>query len=49
MLFRSPFCVTVDDETLSSNTVTLRDRDSMEQIILKVEEVIPYVLDKLKL
>ena len=45
----TPFCVTVDDETLSSNTVTLRDRDSMEQIILKVEEVIPYVLDKLKL
>ena len=44
----TPFCVTVDDETLNSGTVTLRDRDSMEQITLQIEEVIPYIEDKLK-
>ena len=44
----TPYCVTVDDATLNDGTVTLRDRDSMEQITLKVEEVIPYIENKLK-
>ena len=44
----TPFCVTVDDETLNNGTVTLRDRDTMEQVVLKLEEVDSYVLDKIK-
>ena len=28
----TPFCITVDDETLNNNTVTIRDRDTMKQI-----------------
>ncbi len=44
----TPFCITVDDETLNSGTVTLRDRDTMEQIVLKLDEVESYVLDKIK-
>ncbi|MDE6047063.1 MAG: glycine--tRNA ligase, partial [Anaeroplasmataceae bacterium] len=44
----TPYCVTIDDNTLSSGTVTLRDRDTMEQITLKIEEVIPYIEEKLK-
>ena len=44
----TPFAVTVDDETLNNGTVTLRDRDTMEQIVLKLEEVENYVLDKIK-
>ena len=44
----TPFCVTVDDNTLAEGTVTVRDRDTMEQISLKIEDVIPYVLGKLK-
>ncbi|MDE5855978.1 MAG: glycine--tRNA ligase [Anaeroplasmataceae bacterium] len=44
----TPFCVTIDDTTLNEGTVTLRDRDTMEQITLKVEEVIPYIEAKLK-
>ena len=44
----TPFCVTVDDETINNGTVTLRDRDTMEQVVLKVEEVESYVLDKIK-
>ena len=43
----TPFCITIDDETLNNNTVTLRNRDTMEQITLKIDEVIPYVLDKI--
>ena len=28
----TPFCITVDDETLNNGTVTLRNRDTMEQM-----------------
>ena len=44
----TPFCITIDDETLNNNTVTLRNRDTMEQIVLKVDEVKNYVLDRIK-
>ena len=44
----TPFCVTVDDNTLETGIVTLRDRDTMEQINLTVSEVIEYVNKKLK-
>ena len=39
----TPYCITVDDDTLNQGTVTLRDRDSMEQIVLKIDEVAAYV------
>ena len=35
----TPFCVTVDHQTLEDNTVTLRDRDSMEQERISVSEL----------
>ena len=44
----TPFCVTIDDETLNNGTVTLRDRDTMEQIVLKLEEVEAYVQERIK-
>ena len=44
----TPFCITVDDETLNNNTVTIRDRDSMEQITLKLDEVEDYVKDRIQ-
>ena len=37
------YSLTVDDNTLNEGTVTLRDRDTMEQITLKLDEVIDYV------
>ena len=43
----TPFCITVDDETLTNGTVTLRDRDTMEQITLKLEDVKAYIEEKL--
>ena len=44
----TPFCITIDDETLNNGTVTLRDRDTMEQVVLKVEEVNSYVAERIK-
>ena len=43
-----PFCITVDDETLNNGTVTVRDRDTMEQITLKIDEVVDYVEERIK-
>ena len=34
----TPFCITIDGETLSDETVTLRERDSMKQIRMSVSE-----------
>jgi len=39
----TPFCVTVDHLSLEDNTVTVRDRDSMEQVRVGVDQVLGYV------
>ena len=44
----TPFCVTIDEETINNNTVTVRDRDTMEQITLKVEELVDYINKKME-
>ena len=44
----TPFCITIDEETINNNTVTIRDRDTMEQITLPVDEVTNYIKDKIK-
>ena len=44
----TPFAITIDDETINNNTVTLRNRDTMEQITLKIDEVIDYVKEKIE-
>ncbi|MDD2445485.1 MAG: His/Gly/Thr/Pro-type tRNA ligase C-terminal domain-containing protein, partial [Clostridia bacterium] len=43
----TPFCLTVDNETLSDNTVTIRNRDDMKQITIKLDEVIKFINIKL--
>ena len=43
----TPWCITIDDETINNGTVTIRDRDTMQQITLKLDEVKDYVLDKI--
>ena len=42
----TPFCITVDFDTQENRTVTVRDRDSMEQIRLSIDELIPYLESK---
>ncbi len=44
----TPFCVTIDDETINNNTVTVRDRDTMEQVTLKLDELVDYVLERVR-
>ena len=44
----TPFSITIDEETISNNTVTIRDRDTMEQIKLPLEEVPSYINSKIK-
>ena len=44
----TPFCITIDDETINNNTVTIRDRDTMEQITLKVDKLIDYINERIK-
>lgn len=44
----TPFCITVDDETINNNTVTLRNRDTMEQIVLDLADVVDYVSERIK-
>ena len=44
----TPFCVTIDFDTLEDDTVTVRDRDSMEQIRLKIEALTSYIAEKIK-
>ena len=42
----TPFCVTVDFDTLEDNAVTVRDRDSMQQIRLPIDKLVEYLLVK---
>ena len=44
----TPYCITIDDETLNNNTVTIRDRDTMEQITINLDNVPSYIEDKIK-
>jgi glycyl-tRNA synthetase len=44
----TPYCVTVDFETLEDEAVTVRDRDSMKQERIKIAELLSYLEDKFK-
>jgi glycyl-tRNA synthetase len=39
----TPFCITIDFDTLENDTVTVRDRDSMEQIRLPIADLESYI------
>ena len=43
----TPFCVTVDGETLQDGTVTLRDRDSMAQERVALDELVPLLRERM--
>lgn len=36
----TPYCVTIDFDTLEDNTVTVRDRDTTEQTRVKISELV---------
>jgi glycyl-tRNA synthetase len=43
----TPWCVTVDFETLENNTVTIRDRDTGEQERIDIGEILEYLQERL--
>lgn len=43
----TPFCIVIDFDTLTDNTVTVRDRDTGEQERIKVEDLIKYIQEKI--
>lgn len=45
----TPFCVTVDHQSLEDNCVTLRDRDSMEQTRVAITQLCELIEDKVSL
>lgn len=43
----TPYCVTVDFDTLTDNAVTVRDRDTMEQVRIPIDELLSHFTSKL--
>ncbi len=44
----TPYCVTIDFDTLEDNTVTIRDRDTMEQIRINIDEIVNWIEEKIE-
>ena len=44
----TPYCVTIDEETMNNGTVTVRDRDTMAQETVKLEDLKEYIENKIR-
>ncbi len=44
----TPYCITVDFDTLEDNQITVRDRDTMEQIRIPIDQVEKYIAEKIE-
>ena len=44
----TPYCVTIDFDTLEDNTVTIRDRDTMQQTRINISELATYINDRIQ-
>ncbi len=44
----TPFCITVDTQTLEDKTVTVRERDTMAQERVAIDDLLLYLLKKMK-
>ncbi len=44
----TPYCITVDFDTLEDNAVTIRDRDTMEQVRVKIEDLEKWISEKVE-
>ena len=43
----TPYCVTIDFDTLEKNTVTVRDRDTMKQEVVSVDDLVSFLQSKI--
>lgn len=44
----TPYCVTFDFDSLEDNCVTIRDRDTMTQERIKIDELVDFISEKIK-
>ena len=44
----TPYCITVDFDTLEDNAVTIRDRDTMEQVRINIDELENWIREKIE-
>ena len=44
----TPYCITVDHQTLEDNTVTIRERDSMKQDRISIDEIASIIRNRIK-
>lgn len=44
----TPFCITVDEDTINNDTVTIRDRDTMKQEKINIIDIEKYIEDRIK-
>ena len=44
----TPFALTIDDNTINDNTVTVRDRDTMKQEVVNIDDLLNYIEEKIK-
>lgn len=44
----TPFCITVDTQTLEDQTVTVRQRDSMEQVRIAIDKLLLHLLNQIR-
>ena len=44
----TPYCVTVDNQTLTDNTVTIRERDTMKQDRISVDNLNAYLAERIQ-
>jgi glycyl-tRNA synthetase len=42
----TPYCITVDHQTKDDNTITIRERDSMQQDRIPLTDIEKYIKDK---
>lgn len=47
-IYGTPYAITVDDETLNNGTVTVRDRDTMQQEVLKLEDIVATIKERIQ-
>jgi glycyl-tRNA synthetase len=44
----TPYCITIDFDTLENNTVTVRDRDTMQQVRMNIDDLTKFIEEKVE-
>ncbi|KKQ67167.1 MAG: Glycine-tRNA ligase [Candidatus Daviesbacteria bacterium GW2011_GWA2_38_24] len=44
----TPFCITIDFDTIKDDTVTVRDRDTATQVRVRIDKLIDYISERIK-